>query len=584
MKYMLKILNNYFVFFVLITSSAFLYGGTTGRNKEILISEKVYLHIDRRVYVAGENLLYSFYLIDTKADKLASYSSIGYVSFRNQTGEVLGKSQVRVENGIASGAIYLPDTLKTGYYQVVAYTNFMRNGSEDIFYKSQVLVANRFDKDFFDLIIPNQEGRDSVEKTETALNNPFQLNIIPTKSSFGKREKAGFKINIKDQACNFADLTISVVENNTIERLKAKNIKSANNARAAILDLQNVDKKLYLCEDKYAELQGVLTEAGNGNAIANKPLYLSTPDSVTNFKYAVTDAKGVFRFALPDYYSGKELFIKVKEGEALPTQIIVDSKFQKGESFRPETWQIDSSLIRYLRNSQDIVRIQKTFSQIQTQYTGMSYVFRNSLLYKRPDFKVFPAEYVDLKDFTEISREIIPPLKIRKRDNVYTSEILDISRRNYLPSRPLIFLDGVILDDISQIIPYGTKDIKRVEVISSSLFVDNQEFNGVLSVFSNNNLWKTVTLNSRSLKIKAETFYEFPKLTMPDYSLTDVQSREPDFRQLLYWNPHFHVNADKSQAIEFYTSDNATSYLIKVSGVTDKGEKIEAYSEFEVVE
>lgn len=618
---MLKFLLKYSVFFfLLIISSRSFAGKAIDSEGETIISERVHLHIDRKVYIAGENLLFSFYLIDTKANHLASYSSIGYVCLRNQNGDIIGKSQVRLEKGIASGAIYLLDTLKTGYYQVSAYTNFMRNGSEDIFYKSQVLIVNRFEKDFFELINQNQNislVTDTNKFISVAPINTAKLNVIPDKDSFGRREKVGIKLSITDNTFSLANLTISVVENNSVEQFeKGGNVKLATTARASVINRKN---QYFLAEDKYAELQGLVINEHNGKRICHQTLYLSTPDSFTNLKYAVTDSQGIFRFAIPDYYSGRDIFIKInenaevveekeigtkavcphcgaallinngeinvkKEHEPITLKVLVDSKFQKGTAFNPEPWKIDSSFIDYLRNSQDIVRIQKTFSQIQNQHTNKSFLFRNSLLYTKADYKIFPSEYFELKDFLEISREIVPPLKVRKHDQTYTSEILDISRKEFLPANPLIFLDGVLIDEISQIISYGTKDIKKIEVIPSLCFIDSLKLNGILSVFSHNNLWKTVTENSKSLKLKAETFYEFPKLNIPDYSITDIHSREPDFRQLLYWNPNYQLMADKSAKIEFYTSDNVTSYLIKVSGVTDKGEKIEAYSEFQVTE
>jgi hypothetical protein len=315
-------------------------------------------------------------------------------------------------------------------------------------------------------------------------------------------------------------------------------------------------------------------------------LYLTSPDTVTAFQYSLTDADGYFRFALSDYYNGKDLFIQAakKGGEQLPPHITVDSKFQSGKSFTPEHWPMDSSLISYLKNSQNMVRIRKSFSRLQAPPIPLGMPSPAPLLFRVPDYTVVPADFAELKDFQEISREILPALKIRRRDKEYEAEMLDMGQKKFLSSQPLIFLDGVLLDDISEVIPFGTRDIRKTELISSVWIVDHQEFPGILSVYSHQNLWKTVPLSRNNLRIKAEDYFELPKMNFPNYSIAGLSSREPDFRQLLYWNPNYHLTGNDTGMIEFYTSDNAASYLIKVTGITDKGDKIDAWAEFNVVE
>lgn len=119
---------------------------------------------------------------------------------------------MKIQDGKASGAIYLSDTLKSGYYHLVAYTNFMRNGSPDIFYKAQVLIANRFDKDFFELVA-NQHTDSSARVPQiTPDTQQAKIKIQTDKRVYAKREKAEIGIGLLDAEVNFVDLTVSVVE------------------------------------------------------------------------------------------------------------------------------------------------------------------------------------------------------------------------------------------------------------------------------------------------------------------------------------------------------------------------------------
>lgn len=560
--------------------------GNIENKKTVLISERIQLNTDRKVYIAGENLLFSLYLIDTRVNSLAPYPSIGYVAVKSSSGDIIGKAQVKIGKGLAAGAIYLSDTLKSGYYQIEAYTNFMRNASDEIYFKSQIIIANRFDDDFFALIGP--VNRDSIQDYEDSASpvpsNP--LNIMPSQQNFKKRDKASFKLNL-DKNIKYANLTISIVENNTVESKSSNLTKFSSVKRASYLDLsENSDKPIFLAEDKYAELQGRLFDLNTGEPVGYHVLYLTTPDTFTNFEYAVTNPQGYFKFPLPDYYSGKDLFIRVKQkdGESLNPGIVLDSKFNSKSTFSPQYQNIDSSFIKYLKNSQDIVRIQKSFMLIQSQHKAKSYFGGVPRLYSTYDYMVQPADFVELKDFQEISREILPTLKIRQHDQRFTAEVLDVSQSKYLSQNLLIFLDGVLIDDISQVISYGTKDIRKIEVISTKWMVDHQEIDGILSIFTHSGYGKSITLNSNSIKTTAESYYEMPTLNIPVYTSSVSKSREPDFRQLLFWKPFYNLNSGKAETIEFYTSDYSSSYIIKAEGVTDSGERIAAYSTFEVTE
>jgi hypothetical protein len=556
-------------------------------SKPALIYERIQVNTDRKLYIAGENLLFNLYLVDTKTNALATYPSIGYVTLKNIHGTIVGKSQVKINAGQVSGAIYLSDTLQSGYYQIEAFTNFMRNGSSDNFFRTQVMVANRFDKDLFGIISGTSEDSMHADVSNGA-SAPEKISVVPVKTEYGKREQTSFKVIINDAGLKFASLTVAVVEKNPVETSFVK--KATRNIRTskAVL-LNNTDSSelpVFLAEDKYAELMGRLTNAENGRGLANHALYLSSPDTVANLNYTVTDSKGFFRFALHDYYNGKDLFIKVKKNanEIFTPKITIDSKYSYEQPFTPEFWPVDSSTLSYIRNSQDIVRIQKSYLQVKAQQEPVS--GSNSFipyLYKVPNFVARPADFLELKDFTEIAREIIPPLRIRKRNNVMHAEIIDYNYKEFMEAEPLILVDGVIIDNINQLLPYGSKDIRKVEVISSKWYVDLQELNGVIGVFSNNNLWKNISLNSDyNLKMKASEYFDPPKVLSPNYAVTDINSWEPDFRQLLYWNPNLYLKRGESPVINFYTSDYATSYVIKVRGIANNGELIEAYGEIKV--
>jgi uncharacterized protein YfaS (alpha-2-macroglobulin family) len=54
-------------------------------------------------------------------------------------------------------------------------------------------------------------------------------------------------------------------------------------------------------------------------------------------------------------------------------------------------------------------------------------------------------------------------------------------------------------------------------------------------------------------------------------SQEQVGSREPDFRNLLFWSPEVNTNASGKKQISFYTSDVKGKYVVVVQGITADG-------------
>ncbi len=60
----------------------------------------------------------------------------------------------------------------------------------------------------------------------------------------------------------------------------------------------------------------------------------------------------------------------------------------------------------------------------------------------------------------------------------------------------------------------------------------------------------------------------------PDYSgISQKESRIPDFRNTLYWNPDVRTDAKGRAAVEFYTSDEPGDYKILVEGYSSDGRR-----------
>ena len=104
--------------------------------------EKVYLHLDRPYYAAGETIWLKSYLINAATHEPAETSGLIYVDLVNSDGEVFATRRINSRNGQGAGQLELTSDLPEGSYLLRAYTNWMRNFGNEYFYTKRLMIYN----------------------------------------------------------------------------------------------------------------------------------------------------------------------------------------------------------------------------------------------------------------------------------------------------------------------------------------------------------------------------------------------------------------------------------------------------------
>ncbi|MBT9393256.1 TonB-dependent receptor plug domain-containing protein [Hymenobacter sp. NST-14] len=102
--------------------------------------EVSYLHLDQAAYAAGETLWFKAYVVDARAHQPDSLSRVLYVDVVTPEKQVIFQRTLALDQGLAAGDIILPDTLSSGMYTLRAYTSWMRNSGEGLFFTRRVPV------------------------------------------------------------------------------------------------------------------------------------------------------------------------------------------------------------------------------------------------------------------------------------------------------------------------------------------------------------------------------------------------------------------------------------------------------------
>ncbi|HSJ67648.1 MAG TPA: TonB-dependent receptor plug domain-containing protein [Anditalea sp.] len=104
--------------------------------------EKIYVHHDKPYYMAGEVLWLKAYVLDAVSRQATTKSGVIYVDLYSDQDELVERLTLPIANGEAIGDINLPDDLTEGIYRLSAFTHYMRNFGEDIFFQKEIFILS----------------------------------------------------------------------------------------------------------------------------------------------------------------------------------------------------------------------------------------------------------------------------------------------------------------------------------------------------------------------------------------------------------------------------------------------------------
>jgi len=537
--------------------------------------EKVYLHTDKVSYIAGGLLYFKLYLQGDPGQP----SRFAYILLRDRNNSVVTHVRLDVINNISFGSILLPDTLPTDFYQLVCYTNLMRN-AEQAFFKKEIVIANRFDEMMERLKAPEKKSDPDIQSEDPVVVTPIGENLIIKleKEDYFPREKISFTVEPAGSSEDpIASLSVSVNEivPGLIYEPAISDYFAVGRKEPWNIDLKT-NRYSFVPEVNGTILQGKVISssqpAGKTSGLKNYTVFLSTVDTIANLQYAITDSTGYFSFCIDPYYEGKEIIIRTRE--KINGVIELDDKTLINQPYKLSEKHNLTSIKDYIALSLKINQVNRYDGKAPEPDTQRVFIASNEIprVYYKEYLKILPSDYIELRDFTEISREILPALKIRKDNDTFVSGYTNLQYNSDSDDEPLIFLDGVPVEDVSQFIGLGSADIRSIETVSAIRYYGGLKLNGILSVVSNNLAINNIRFknpSTRSMVLSSTPFIK-PGTFVPG----SVPGSYPDLRQALLWEPDMVPDKTGKMIIEFFASDIKGKYRIIIQGITSDGKPL----------
>ena len=512
------------------------------------------LYTDRDVYVSGETLLAKIY------DGTDNPSRIAYIDLVNQSATRISGISVEMINNEANGFLQLPDSLGTGTYLLRAY---MKDTAEKLKTIREIWISNRFDGLGKTTQIKRLAEPQTIQDETTR-----QINIEGIEQVYATNSNVAANIAINGSFLTelSGNLLVSVAQT------------EPTFSSSSYLWSSDIGKD-GLNEKKGIILSGTIIDKNTSLPANGATVYLTIPDSIPGFQYYQTQDDGRFYFHLENYYGSVNAFVQCFAGK--PTQrlkIKMDELFALSGNLpvfsqKPISEEFKSNIARGI----DAATFQKVFGQEMLKLKAAPPKVTEAYPYYGIATNVVnPHLFIDLPNFTEISRELLPGVKFRNYNNEPTMQVIYAAAREYFTDMPLVLIDGIPIRNLNVIKDMGTKDIERIEISQDERYYGNLRFPGIVAIYTTKADYSMIPESDQFIQIKLETIQIQAELAEPNRTEPDV----PDLRQVFYWNPS--AEPKENLSVKFNTSSILGKFKMVVRGRLKDGTMILAEKQFEV--
>ena len=168
---------------------------------KIFPQEKIYLHIDKPYYSAGERIWFRAYMVHATVHTPLYFSRYIYVELVNAHNEVVLRKKIRpIDETQFFGQIEISPDIAEGWYSIRAYTKFMQNIDENYFFRQRVYICNSL-KGLSGITIDENTGSyNSDFKKATEQKADFDVQFFPEGGHLvaGNFQMVGFKAIAKN--------------------------------------------------------------------------------------------------------------------------------------------------------------------------------------------------------------------------------------------------------------------------------------------------------------------------------------------------------------------------------------------------
>ncbi len=590
--------------------------------------EKLYLHLDRTYFMAGETLWFKGYLANADLQDETPESNFIYVELLKDT--LIVREKVKREGLGFPGYISLPASLPAGNYVLRAYTRWQMNWPVEQMFHQHIKISESGKEGagnpFYSILSSNSHyGNKSVLSDANAIDSVsgavgkeelqhVNCSVVFDKAAYGKRDRVTAQVlltNEKGEPLE-GEYSVSVVRGvfrNYSQRYNINGYMSLWNSSFGVLGMpygregeNNMSDGRTVLQREYTQsLAGYIYNKRGSKIMKHNVNFISLAAGYSNsVKMNTGDSVILDSLDFPDSTKFSAIF--------RPTG---------GDRFR---WQRDTFAVWNIELANDITdpafiedgyRESVGMEKRNMQRIGREELAQDVFLQRSVQMDTLKTLTVTAhkeSPFVRVDSPTISPLgqQVFERRSVTVRSELDkysymnlidyiVSYKNFgrkgldkdgvktvihtrvqgtlnVQAEPLLYIDGLKEQSTSVLNYMSLNDVETLVILRGVEGALYKTVAGVILVELRNarNIKYTPGYNRNSVSITPLGYQRPGYFSMPVYNTpAKRQSTVPDRRNTIYWNPSLCFFPDGKSYFSFYSSDEiSASYYIRIEGMT----------------
>ena len=330
-------------------------------------------------------------------------------------------------------------------------------------------------------------------------------------------------------------------------------------------------------------VQGTVLTRGTDAPQGKVPIYLASPGKDGRLYNDVSRPDGTVLFEMKDFYGPRELVVQpnneVDSAYYVTLQSPYSTTYPPSTALTAPSPGINEPALtqRYLQRQ--LLAAYYPDRQIRTRRPPAD----TATFYGRPDHSYQLDDYTRFKTMEEVMREYVRGVTVRNRKGRFHFLLYNKIADDLFKDDPMVLLDGVPIFNLNTVMALDPLKVKQVDVITAQYVQGQLTYPGLVSYNTYQGDLQGLPLDARALLQTYEGLQIPREFYAPAYATPqEQQSRLPDFRDLLYWNPNVTTGPDGTRQLSFFTSDQPGRYRVVVQGLAADGLAGSASFTFEV--
>ncbi len=540
------------------------------RGQEERLRERVYVSTDREVYVAGDAVWMSAYCVDAVSGRLSTFSKTAYVEIHSPSGMVQ-TAKLALDGGRGAGRLTLPNTLPTGNYRLLAYTQL---GASEEGFDPQTGART--------LSVFNTFSTERLPDAVTVAAEPPQAAGLPqagpleVRTAGAASPRGTTRISVTNNGSSTIRFNLGVRHEDGIPAPQGQRIGDF------VGGLKHLPALRGFREGFHPEYEGEIIRArvsGTDEAglreVSQKFAFISAPGSGENIYTESIGTDGQTAFYTSNIYGDHEMFLEIEGVDRERVcHLELISPFLDLQPGDIPALTLSPSYAKALETRSFGMQLEKIFDA-DTLYEALP-LREHLVLDRQKCIRYNLDDYTRFPVMEEIFVEFIPEMRTRRVDGVQQIQVRvsDMLNNYYFPSgAALVLLDGVPVLDHAKILAYDPLLVKRIDIYPDSYLFGIRGFSGIVNFVTYKG-----TLPSMQFEDNVR-IVDYQGCSLPlAYTCAGVGRDYPDFRQTLYWHPLLTLGPGETVEVECKTPAYGGRFEAVAEGLTEAGAAVAAHA------